>query len=258
MSADFCFTPLKKKNKEGSISSGPFNALNDDHKFSGNLNPSFSYINNPNNFNNNYNNTNINFLPYKPTSINNNQLQNKNFTLNSPFFQEKQNNMNNNINNSSFDNQLYNNQRNNNTIKTQFSSINEYQFNLNKNNSNPVYLCISGYDEFMKKTLLNFLERQNISNSDIRIIGGDKILITFHYEEKKFQFMRDYQEIREQFIGVDVREIDRNEYNNSINNIVTRGSANMGYDDNDEINEVLSLPPRRSTWEKFLDVFFNF
>lgn len=254
MSAEFAFTPLKKRNKEGSISTKPFNSPNDDNRFSSNFNPSFSYNINPNV--NNLNNPNTNF-PYRPSNSINNPPQSSYSNLNSPFHQEKLNNLNNNKSSSAFDNQLYNNQNNNYIINNRFSNLNEYQYNLNRNNYNQVqkfYLSITGFDQYTKKTLLKFFERQNISSSDIKTLGNDKFLIIIRGDDNKFRFTNVYNEIREQLMGVEIREISENEFNDSINNIITRG--NMGYDNYDEINETVSLP-QKSNWQKFLDVFLN-
>lgn len=138
-----------------------------------------------------------------------------------------------------------------------YSNFNVYQFNENNIKTSNCYILISGFDNYTRDILNNFLEQQLIGTHDIKTIGNDKMLVKFQGENHRNNFIDKYQTNKEQFLGVVIQYLDENDYNRLINDSVVRSNNNISYNNYTNNNEIMQLPRPKSNLQKFLDVLLN-
>ena len=207
--------------------------------------------------------TNINFTPFHPRQIN--QIDdNYNFSQSQSNFNNKLNSFSN--NNFNFnaskivsnyqDIPSYNNMTNNNY----YLNDNNYTSNSDEwNEFNFCYILINGLDEYSKDTFLNFLENQGINTRDIKIMDKYKIIIKFGDQKSRNDFMNEFNKVRQDFFGIEIRYINEEEYNRILNNNANKVSYRTSYYNNymNESYKMIQLPKKKSNFQKFLDVFLN-
>ena len=207
--------------------------------------------------------TNINFTPFHPRQIN--QIDdNYNFSQSQSNFNNKLNSFSN--NNFNFnaskivsnyqDIPSYNNMTNNNY----YLNDNNYTSNSHEfNEFNFCYILINGLDEYSKDTFLNFLENQGINTRDIKIMDKYKIIIKFGDQKSRNDFMNEFNKVRQDFFGIEIRYINEEEYNRILNNNANKVSYRTSYYNNymNESYKMIQLPKKKSNFQKFLDVFLN-
>lgn len=289
------FTPLKSAKKNSSSKSYIFPSQPNNINNNNNNNPISNIPFNNNNINNNNpinnippfnsnNNNPINNIPPYNNPISTFSSQgyppvNSFSYIGGPYIQK--------FSSPQFDNQLFNPNdkfnyygriNNSQNISSPFTNNNIYEFN-NNNNVNPnniikdCYIQVTGFDPWNKPIFEEFLFREGIANNDIKILGNEKIIVTFHGNRQRDQFLNNYQNVKEQFVGVEISYMDENDYQNVINcsNNITkargingRENDNYGYGSGDydncygnNGNERVALPQQKTGWQKFLDVFLN-
>ena len=207
---------------------------------------------------------NINFTPFHPRQIN--QVEN-NYN-----FSQSQSNFNNKIN--SFSNNNYNfnaskiisnyqdipsynnNTTNNNYYSNDYNYINEYE---ETNEFNSCYILINGLDEYSKDTFLNFLDNQGINTRDVKVLDKNKIIVKFGDQKSRNEFMNEFNKIKGDFFGIEIRYINEEENNRIINNNANKISHRTSYYNNymNDSNNMAQLPKKKSNFQKFLEVFLN-
>ena len=204
----------------------------------------------------------INFTPIHPRQTSNifesnySQSQSQSNCNNNKIFSFPNNNNTYNSNNYGFKfgSKQYN-------INPPYSINNNYVSNYETiNEFSPCFILVTGLDEYTKNTFNNFLENKNISLKDIKIIGRDKIIIQFGDEKNRNDFTQDYNNIRKDLIGVRIQYINEEEkdriINNNANKVVHNTSYFNNYMNNDKNNMIL-LPKKKTNFRKFLEVFIN-
>ena len=206
--------------------------------------------------------TNIKFTPFHPRNIS--QIDNNyNFSQSQANFNNKLNsyskdnfnfNASNIVSNYQDNSSSYNNINNNNYI------TNDYRNNYDEiNEFNSYYMLIIGLDDYSKDTFLNFIENQRINVRDIRILDKYKIIIKFGDERKRNDFMNEFDKVKQDFIGVEIRYIDEEENNRLINNNANKVSHRNSYYNNymNNNSNMTQLPKKKSNFQKFWDIFLN-
>jgi hypothetical protein len=206
---------------------------------------------------------NINFTPFHPRQTN--QVEN-NFN-----FSQSQSNFNNKINSFSNNNYnfnaskivsnyqdipSYNNISNNNYYSNDYNYTNDYE-ELNEFNS--CYILINGLDEYSKDTFLNFLDNQGINTRDVKVLDKNKIIVKFGDQKSRNEFMNEFNKIKGDFFGIEIRYINEEENNRIINNNANKISHRTSYYNNymNDSNNMIQLPRKKSNFQKFLEVFLN-
>ena len=206
---------------------------------------------------------NINFTPFHPRQVN--QIDN-NYS-----FSQSQSNFNNKLN--SFSNNYFNFNASkiisnyqdipsyNNTTNNNYYS-NDYNYTSNYDETkefNACYILVEGLDEYSKDTFLNFLENQGINPRDIKIMEKYKIIIKFGDQKSRNDFMDEFNKIRHDFFGIEIRYISEEENNRIINNNANKVSHRTSYYNNymNDSYNMIQLPKKKSNFQKFLDVFLN-
>ena len=178
------------------------------------------------------------------------------------------------LNNSNFNNRLINNfedcfkyNRSNYFQKQNtFENNNPYFKDNYPNNSkgnddlyNSCYIVITNFDKYLKGLLYNFFGQQGISSKDFKNVGNDKIIIKFQNQIYRNEFMNNYHKIKDNLYGVRIQYIDENEKEKIMNNNANRVIHNISYINNymDNDYNLAQLPPNKSNFQKFLDVFLN-
>ena len=206
---------------------------------------------------------NINFTPFHPRQTN--QVEN-NYN-----FSQSQSNFNNKINSFSNNNYnfnaskivsnyqdipSYNNMANNNYYSNDYNYTNDYE-ELNEFNS--CYILINGLDEYSKDTFLNFLDNQEINTRDVKVLDKNKIIVKFGDQKSRNEFMNEFNKIKGDFFGIEIRYINEEENNRIINNDANKISHRTSYYNNYmyDSNNMIQLPRKKSNFQKFLEVFLN-
>lgn len=204
---------------------------------------------------------NINFTPIPITSIQNSKdknLFNKNTFLNCPNPYNRSDNY-----ISSNYNQIYKSNfaghiRNTNNINSYFENNNE---NSNENNNiyNSCYILISKFDNCSKKMLVDFISQQKIDSRDIKMIGNDKIILKFQNQIYRNKFINEYNKVRDNFFGIEIKFIDEKERDIIFNNNANKTSHKISYNYNfvNYENNIMNYQQNKSNFQKFLDVFLN-
>ena len=206
---------------------------------------------------------NINFTPFHPRQTN--QVEN-NYN-----FSQSQSNFNNKINSFSNNNYnfnaskivsnyqdipSYNKISNNNYYSNDYNYTNDYE-ELNEFNS--CYILINGLDEYSKDTFLNFLDNQEINTRDVKVLDKNKIIVKFGDQKSRNEFMNEFNKIKGDFFGIEIRYINEEENNRIINNNANKISHRTSYYNNymNDSNNMIQLPRKKSNFQKFLEVFLN-
>ena len=206
---------------------------------------------------------NINFTPFHPRQTN--QVEN-NYN-----FSQSQSNFNNKINSFSNNNYnfnaskivsnyqdipSYNNISNNNYYSNDYNYTNDYE-ELNEFNS--CYILINGLDEYSKDTFLIFLDNQGINTRDVKVLDKNKIIVKFGDQKSRNEFMNEFNKIKGDFFGIEIRYINEEENNRIINNNANKISHRTSYYNNymNDSNNMIQLPRKKSNFQKFLEVFLN-
>ena len=206
---------------------------------------------------------NINFTPFHPRQIN--QVEN-NYN-----FSQSQSNFNNKINSFSNNNynfnaskiisnyqdiHSYNNTTNNNYYSNDYNDTNDYE---ETNEFNSCYILINGLDEYSKDTFLNFLDNQGINTRDVKVLDKNKIIVKFGDQKSRNEFMNEFNKIKGDFFGIEIRYINEEENNRIINNNANKISHRTSYYNNymNDSNNMVQLPKKKSNFQKFLEVFLN-
>ena len=168
--------------------------------------------------------------------------------------------------NTNFNNIFTNNNysQNYNHYQDSYSGPNIHSFNNNLNDFNETnnlyytcYILITGFDEYSEQLLYNFIKTQGIN---FKKLENDKILIKFQNQRYRDEFMNEYNKVKDNFFGVEIKFIDENEKERIINNNINRVIHNISYNNNymDNNTNMIKLPKNKTNLQKFLDVFFNF
>ena len=196
---------------------------------------------------------------------NNNESYNQNMFYNSNLRNRLNNNFPNKINlNEQNSNQYpntFSNNKYNNLPNNPFSSFSQNLDEIN-NIYSPCYILITKFDYQSKELLYNFISEQNLNSRDVKTVGNDKIIIKFPNQRYRNEFMYDYNKVKNSFFGVEIKFIDENEKERIINNNANRVIHNISYINNYMNNmnnnyNMVQLPPNKSNFQKFLDVFLN-
>ena len=207
---------------------------------------------------------NINFTPFHPRQTN--QVEN-NYN-----FSQSQSNFNNKIN--SFSNNNYNFNASkivsnyqdipsyNNIINNNNYYSNDYNYTNNNeelNEFNSCYILINGLDEYSKDTFLNFLDNQGINTRDVKVLDKNKIIVKFGDQKSRNEFMNEFNKIKGDFFGIEIRYINEEENNRIINDNANKISHRTSYYNNymNDSNNMIQLPRKKSNFQKFLEVFLN-
>ena len=206
--------------------------------------------------------SNFNFTPFHPRQIN--QIDNTyNFSRSSNNFNNKLNSLSNNNFNFNASKIISNYQdmpSSNNNISNNNYYSNDYLNNYDEENEfNNCYIFVKGQDEYSKNTFMNFLENQRINTRDIKVIDKYKIIIKFREQKSRNDFMNEFNKVRQDFIGVEIRYINEEENNRIINNNINKVSHRNSYYNNymNDNNNMIQLPKKKSNFQKFWEVFLN-
>ena len=206
--------------------------------------------------------SNFNFTPFHPRQIN--QIDNAyNFSRSSNNFNNKLNSLSNNNVNFNASKIISNYQdipSSNNNISNNNYYSNDYLNNYDEENEfNNCYIFVKGLDEYSKNTFMNFLENQRINTRDIKVIDKYKIIIKFREQKSRNDFMNEFNKVRQDFIGVEIRYINEEENNRIINNNINKVSHRNSYYNNymNDNNNMIQLPKKKSNFQKFWEVFLN-
>ena len=71
--------------------------------------------------------------------------------------------------------------------------------------------------------------------------------------------MNEFNKVRQDFIGVEIRYINEEENNRIINNNINKVSHRNSYYNNymNDNNNMIQLPKKKSNFQKFWEVFLN-
>ena len=208
---------------------------------------------------------NPNFTPFHPRQIN--QLEN-NYT-----YSRSQANFNNKLN--SFPNNNFNfnvskiissdqdtSSFNNNITNNYYTNNNNYRNNYNYDEDNeyiPCFILVNNLDEYSKDTFFNFLENERINATDVKVLDRNKLIIKFLDKKARFDFMEDYNNVKQNFIGVEIRYINEEEKERIINNNANKVAHSNSYFNNyiNETRNMIQMPKKKTNFQKFIDVFLN-
>ena len=145
---------------------------------------------------------------------------------------------------------------NNNYYSNDYNYTNDYE-ELNEFNS--CYILINGLDEYSKDTFLNFLDNQGINTRDVKVLDKNKIIVKFGDQKSRNEFMNEFNKIKGDFFGIEIRYINEEENNRIINNNANKISHRTSYYNNymNDSNNMIQLPRKKSNFQKFLEVFLN-
>ena len=203
---------------------------------------------------------NINFTPFHPRQVN--QLEN-NYTYRSQAnFNNKLNSFSNNNFNFNASKIISNDQETStftNNISNNYNTYNNNYMYDEQNEYAPCFILVNGLDEYSKDTFFNFLENQQINPRNIKVLDKKKIIIQFPDQKTRNKFMEDYNNVKQNFIGVEIRYINEEEKDRIINNNANRMAHSYSYFNNyrNNSNNMIQMPKKKSNYQKFIDVFLN-
>ena len=203
---------------------------------------------------------NINFTPFHPRQVN--QLEN-NYTYRSQAnFNNKLNSFSNNNFNFNTSKIISNDQEIStftNNISNNYNTYNNNYMYDEQNEYAPCFILVNGLDEYSKDTFFNFLENQQINPRNIKVLDKKKMIIQFPDQKTRNKFMEDYTNVKQNFIGVEIRYINEEEKDRIINNNANRMAHSYSYFNNyrNNSNNMIQMPKKKSNYQKFIDVFLN-
>ena len=146
-----------------------------------------------------------------------------------------------------------------NIINNNYYSTNNRTIYDEQNEYNSYYILVNGLDEDLKETFFNFLENQKINPRDVKVINNYKVIIKFEDQKARSDFVENYNNVINDFIGVEIEFMDEEKKNRLINqnaNKIAHSNAYYNNYMNDSLNMV-QLPKKKSNIQKFIEVFLN-
>ena len=146
-----------------------------------------------------------------------------------------------------------------NIINNNYYSTNNRTIYDEQNEYNSYYILVNGLDEDLKETFFNFLENQKINPRDVKVINNYKVIIKFEDQKARSDFVENYNNVINDFIGVEIEFMDEEKKNRIINqnaNKIAHSNAYYNNYMNDSLNMV-QLPKKKSNIQKFIEVFLN-
>jgi len=146
-----------------------------------------------------------------------------------------------------------------NIINNNYYSTNNRTIYDEQNEYNSYYILVNGLDEDLKETFFNFLENQKINPRDVKVINNYKVIIKFEDQKARSDFVENYNNVINDFIGVEIEFMDEEKKNRIINqnaNKIAHSNAYYNNYMNDSLNMV-QLPKKKSNFQKFIEVFLN-
>ena len=203
---------------------------------------------------------NINFTPFHPRQVN--QLENSYTYRSQANFNNKLNSFSNNNFNFNASKIISNDQETStftNNISNNYNTYNNNYMYDEQNEYAPCFILVNGLDEYSKDTFFNFLENQQINPRNIKVLDKKKMIIQFPDQKTRNKFMEDYTNVKQNFIGVEIRYINEEEKDRIINNNANRMAHSYSYFNNyrNNSNNMIQMPKKKSNYQKFIDVFLN-
>ena len=146
-----------------------------------------------------------------------------------------------------------------NIINNNYYSTNNRTIYDEQNEYNSYYILVNGLDEDLKETFFNFLENQKINPRDVKVINNYKVIIKFEDQKARSDFVENYNNVINDFIGVEIEFMDEEKKNRIINqnaNKIAHSNAYYNNYMNDSLNMV-QLPKKKSNIQKFIEIFLN-
>ena len=200
------------------------------------------------------------FTPFHTRKFNQTD-NNYNYNSNQSNFNNKINSFSNNNFNFNASKIISNNQdiSSSNIINNNYYSTNNRTIYDEQNEYNSYYILVNGLDEDLKETFFNFLENQKINPRDVKVINNYKVIIKFEDQKARSDFVENYNNVINDFIGVEIEFMDEEKKNRIINqnaNKIAHSNAYYNNYMNDSLNMV-QLPKKKSNFKKFIEVFLN-
>ena len=200
------------------------------------------------------------FTPFHTRKFNQTD-NNYNYNSNQSNFNNKINSFSNNNFNFNTSKIISNNQdiSSSNIINNNYYSTNNRTIYDEQNEYNSYYILVNGLDEDLKETFFNFLENQKINPRDVKVINNYKVIIKFEDQKARSDFVENYNNVINDFIGVEIEFMDEEKKNRIINqnaNKIAHSNAYYNNYMNDSLNMV-QLPKKKSNIQKFIEVFLN-
>ena len=200
------------------------------------------------------------FTPFHTRKFNQTD-NNYNYNSNQSNFNNKINSFSNNNFNFNTSKIISNNQdiSSSNIINNNYYSTNNRTIYDEQNEYNSYYILVNGLDEDLKETFFNFLENQKINPRDVKVINNYKVIIKFEDQKARSDFVENYNNVINDFIGVEIEFMDEEKKNRIINqnaNKIAHSNAYYNNYMNDSLNMV-QLPKKKSNFQKFIEVFLN-
>jgi sulfur carrier protein ThiS len=200
------------------------------------------------------------FTPFHTRKFNQTD-NNYNYNSNQSNFNNKINSFSNNNFNFNASKIISNNQdiSSSNIINNNYYSTNNRTIYDEQNEYNSYYILVNGLDEDLKETFFNFLENQKINPRDVKVINNYKVIIKFEDQKARSDFVENYNNVINDFIGVEIEFMDEEKKNRIINqnaNKIAHSNAYYNNYMNDSLNMV-QLPKKKSNIQKFIEVFLN-
>ena len=204
---------------------------------------------------------NINFTPFHPRQIN--QLGNNyTYSRSQANFNNKLNSFSNNNFNFNASKIISNDQETSsfsNNISNNYNTYNNNYMYDEQNEYAPCFISVNGLDEYSKDIFFNFLENQQISPRNYKVLDKKRIIIQFSDQKSRIKFTEEYNNVKQNFIGVELKFISEAEKDRLINNNANRMSFGNSFFNNyrNNSNNMIQMPKKKSNYQKFWDVFLN-
>ena len=156
------------------------------------------------------------------------------------------------------DTSSFNNNINNNYYPNNNYYRNNYIYDEN-NEYLPCFILVTNLDEYSKERFFNFMENERINARDVKVLDKYKLIIKFLDEKTRNDFMENYSNVKQDFIGVEIRYINEEEKDRIINNNANKVAHNNSYFNNymNETRNMIQMPKKKTNFQKFIDVFLN-
>ena len=203
---------------------------------------------------------NINFTPFHPRQVN--QLENSYTYRSQANFNNKLNSFSNNNFNFNTSKIISNEQETStftNNISNNYNTYNNNYMYDEQNEYAPCFISVNGLDEYSKDIFFNFLENQQISPRNYKVLDKKRIIIQFSDQKSRIKFTEEYNNVKQNFIGVELKFISEAEKDRLINNNANRMSFGNSFFNNyrNNSNNMIQMPKKKSNYQKFWDVFLN-
>ena len=144
-----------------------------------------------------------------------------------------------------------------NIINNNYYSTNNRTIYDEQNEYNSYYILVNGLDEDLKETFFNFLENQKINPRDVKVINNYKVIIKFEDQKARSDFVENYNNVINDFIGVEIEFMDEEKKNRIINqnaNKIAHSNAYYNNYMNDSLN-MAQLPKKNLIFKNLLKFF---